>query len=752
MKYKVFRCLILLTLFIPLYGWSEEMIKVKAIEIQGNKKTEKATIMSTIKTAEGDTFSPEKIQEDIKSIFELGSFDDIRIETEGFEGGLKVTFYVTEKPTIVEIIFEGNEKLETDKIKEKIKLSPGSFLNHSVIAENAERIRSYYEEESYYHATVLPIIKDISKEAVRLTYLINEGTKVSIREIKIEGNKAFSDGTIKKVIQTKSYWMFSWLDSTGTYKREVMREDLERIRAFYYNNGYIQVQVGEPRITLSEDRRNIDILIVISEGNQFKIKDLRAKGNTLFTTEELLKSMNTKEGEIFSRDKLRRDILTLTDLYSDKGHALANISPLISSDTETNTLQITLDIIEGGIVKVGRINIYGNEKTMDHVIRREVRLDEGDTFSTRLLRRSYERINNLNYFESAELSPEPRTGEDVVDINIKVKERSTGAVSIGGGYSSTDKFIGMTEISEGNLFGKGQFVRLRGEFSSKRTTYLLSLREPYLFGKPVSGGITLYKQEREYYNYKRKATGGSLTFGKSFTEFLSSSISYNYEIVNIYDIEPGSSIKITEQEGKRTTSSLEPGIVWDSRNSFLDPTSGSRHGIYALYAGGPLGGDNHFYKTLLDSSWYFPLFWDTAFMIRGRVAYAGGLGGKSLPLYERYYVGGINTVRGFRFGDAGPKDPSTGEDIGGNKQLIFNIEYIFPLLREIRLKGVIFYDAGTAFDDDEPVKFSELRKSVGGGFRWISPIGPLRVEWGYNLKPRDGEKRSLWEFTIGTFF
>lgn len=752
MKYKVFRYLILLTLFIPLHGWSEEIIRVKAVEIQGNKKTEKATIMSKIKTAEGDTFSPEKIQEDIKSIFELGSFDDIRIETEGFEGGLKVTFYVREKPTIVEIIFEANEKLETDKIKEKIKLSPGSFLNHSVIAENAERIRSYYEEESYYHAAVLPIIKDISKEAVRLTYLINEGTKVSIREIKIEGNKAFSDGTIKKAIQTKSYWMFSWLDSTGTYKREVMKEDLERIRAFYYNNGYIQVQVGEPRITLSEDRRNLDILIVISEGNQFKVKDIRSKGNTLFTTEKLLKSMNTKEGEVFSRDKLRRDILTLTDLYSDKGHALANISPLISTDTETNTLQITLDTIEGGIVNVGRINISGNEKTIDHVIRREMRLDEGDTFSTRLLRRSYERINNLNYFESAELSPEPRTGEDVVDINIKVKERSTGAVSVGGGYSSTDKILGMAEISEGNLFGKGQFVRLRGEFSSIRMNYFLNFREPYLFGKPISGGITLYKQERVYSNYKRKATGGSLTLGKRFTEYISSSISYNYEIVNIYDIEPGSSIKITEQEGKRITSSVEPGIVWDSRNSFLDPTKGSRHSIYALYAGGPLGGDNHFYKTLLDSSWYFPLFWDTAFMIRGRVGYANGLGGKSLPLYERFYVGGINTVRGFKFGGAGPKDPLTGEDIGGNKQLIFNIEYIFPLLREIRLKGVIFYDAGSAFDDDEPIKFSELRKSVGGGLRWISPIGPLRIEWGYNLKPRDGEKKSLWEFNIGTFF
>lgn len=752
MKNISLRCLILLILFIPSYGWPEEIIRVKAIEIKGSKKVEKATIMARIKTMEGEAFSPEKIQEDLKSIFEIGSFDDIKIETEGFEGGLKVIFHVVEKPTIVEIIIEGNKEIETDKIKERIKLNPGVFLDHSVIAENAERIRSYYEEEGYYHATVLPIIKDVSKEGVSLTYQVDEGTTVTIRDIKIEGNKAISEGTIKRAMQTKSHWILSWLDSSGTYKRETMREDLEKIRSLYYNNGYIQAQVGEPKITLSEDRRKLDILIAISEGNQFSVKEIRVKGNKLLSTDEVIEAITLKQGEIFSRDKLRKDITTLTDLYSDRGHALVNISPIITPDTATNTLEITLDITEGAIVKVGRINISGNERTRDYVIRREVRLDEGDTFSTRLLRRSYERINNLNFFENVAMTPEPRPGEDVVDIHIKVKERSTGALSVGGGYSSTDKLIGMAEISQGNLFGKGQFIKLKGEYSSKRTNYILSFREPYIFDKPISGGISIYRQERKYDNYKRQASGGSLSLGKSFTEYLSSSITYNYEIVNISDITPGSSVKITEQEGKRATSSIELGLARDSRNSFLDPTSGSRNSVFGLYAGGPLGGDNSFYKTLIDSSWYLPLFWDTSFMIRGRLGYADGLEGKALPLYERFYVGGISTVRGFRFGDAGPKDVATEENIGGNKEIIFNLEYIFPLIRDIKLKGVIFYDAGRAYDNDESINLSDLRSSVGGGFRWISPIGPLRLEWGYNLKPEPGEKRSLWEFTIGTFF
>jgi len=745
-------CLLIFIIFFPPTEGLGEVIIIKAIDIQGNRKVERSAIMAKIKTREGDLFSPENLQEDIKSIFEMGSFDDIKIETEGFEGGLKVIFHVVEKPTIIEILYEGNKEIETDKIKERVKLTAGTFLDYSVISENAERIRSYYEEEGYYYATVLPIIKEISKEAVSLIYQINEGTTVIIEDIRIEGNKGISEGKIKGVMRTKSHWMFSWLDSSGTYKRSTMNEDLERIRSLYYNNGYIQVQVGEPKITISEDRKRMDIIIPISEGNQFRIKEIRVKGNRLLSTEEIIKGITTKEGDVFSRDKLKKDITTLTDLYSDRGHALANITPLIVPDTTTNTLQITLDISEGSIVKVGRITISGNERTRDYVIRREVRLDEGDTFSTRLLRRSYERINNLNFFENVEISPEPRPGEDMVDIHIKVKERPTGAFSIGGGYSSTDKFLGMAEISQGNLFGKGQFIKLKGEYSSKRANYILSFREPYILNKPVSGGINIYRQERKYDNYKRLSTGGGLSLGKGFTEYISGSITYNYEVVTISDVTPGSSLIITEQEGRKSTSSIELGLARDSRNNFLDPTTGSRNSIFGLYAGGPLGGDNSFYKTLIDSSWYFPLFWDTTFMIRGRLGYADGLEGKVLPLYERFYVGGINTVRGFRFGDVGPKDPATKENIGGNKELIFNIEYIFPLIKDIRLKGVVFYDAGRAFDDNESVRLSVLRSSVGAGFRWISPIGPLRLEWGYNPNPEPGEKRSLWEFTIGTFF
>lgn len=741
----------ILFLFISYFsseGWSEE---IKAIEIHGNRKIEGEAIREMIKTKEGDVFSPDKIKEDIKSIYGMGYFDDIRVEKEAFEDGIKIIFLVVERPIITEILFEGNEEIEDSRLRERIRLSPGAFLDHFLALENAEKIRSYYEEEGYYHAKVSPIIKDITKERVGLTYEIMEGEIVKIRDIKIEGSEAISERKIKGSIKTKEHWILSWLDSSGIYKKETMKEDIERIRSIYYNNGYIQAQVGEPKITLTEDGRRVDILIPISEGNQFRIKEIRVQENRIISTDEIKSAMETKEGELFSRDTLRKDITNLVDIYSDRGYALVDISPIITPDTKTNTLEIILNINEGGIVRVGRIMISGNEKTRDHVIRREMRLDESDTFSTRLLRRSYERINNLQFFESVEMVPEPTQKNDVMDIHIKVKERPTGMISIGGGYSSVDKLLAMAEITQGNLFGKGQYLKLKGEYSSRRMNYTLSFREPYLMGKTISGGIGIYREEREYDSYKRKASGGNLSLSKGFTEYLSGGVSYNYEIVNISDITPGASLKIKEQEGERTTSSTELGLAWDSRDNFLDPTRGSRNSIFLLYAGGPLGGDNSFYKTVIDSSWYFPIFWYTAFMIRGRVGYADGLEGRPLPLYERFYVGGINTVRGLRWGDAGPKD-ITGEDIGGNKELIFNLEYIFPLIRDIRLKGVIFFDAGKAFDNDESINIRELRTSVGGGFRWISPIGPFRIEWGYNIEPEPGERRSLWEFTIGTFF
>ncbi len=333
-----------------------------------------------------------------------------------------------------------------------------------------------------------------------------------------------------------------------------------------------------------------------------------------------------------------------------------------------------------------------------------------------------------------------------MDIDLEVKERQTGFLSIGGGYSSVDKFVGMVDITQGNLGGKGRTVKLRAEVGSKATTYELSFREPWLLDRPVSFTASVYKTSREYINYDRKSYGLSLGLGKRFRDFWSANISYNYEEATILDIRAGATTIIQEQEGTKVTSSVSPSIARDSRDNFLDPHTGSTNGLYLTYAG--LGGDNRFLKAVAESAWFYPVTKRTTFSVRGVFGWAEGVGGRPLPIYERFYVGGIYSIRGLDQGEAGPRD-EFGNIIGGKRKLVFNAEYLFPLLEELKLKGVVFYDAGTAYDHRSDIKF---RQTAGAGFRWMSPIGPLRLEWGYNLDRQRDERQSKWEFTFGTFF
>jgi outer membrane protein insertion porin family len=305
----------------------------------------------------------------------------------------------------------------------------------------------------------------------------------------------------------------------------------------------------------------------------------------------------------------------------------------------------------------------------------------------------------------------------------------------------------MVELTQGNLFGKGQFIKLRAELGGRTTYYDISFRDPWFMDKPISFSTSVYKTTKEYIDYEKEATGFSISFGKRFSEYWSGDIAYNFEDAKISDVSEDASSIIKDQEGENTTSSITPSLVRDSRDNYLDPSRGSRNSIYFTYAG--LGGTNNFIKGELDSAWYFPIGSTTA-MLRGRFGYAEGIWGKELPLYERFYVGGIYTIRGLGFGEAGPEDEDTGDPIGGTEELIFNAEYIFPLISDIRLKGVVFFDAGNAYESFK--NFGELRYTTGAGLRWISPVGPIRIEWGYNLNKEPGEQQSRFEFAFGTFF
>lgn len=722
---------------------------IKSVEINGSKKISENTIYSKIKSKVGDPFSKYTVQEDIKRIHRIGYFDDVRVDIDSFEGGVKLIFILKEKPTIVSIDYQGNDEFEEEDIKEHVTITPGAISNLSLITDNVKKIVSFYQSEGYWLARAVPVIRKISDDAVALTFQIDEGEEVAVREITIDGNKSLSRKKILKVMETEEKGFFSFFTGSGVYREDQIRVDIQQIKSLYQNNGYIFASVSEPSIILGPKKRKLYITIALSEGEQYRVGKIGIEGNTLFPEEDLYEKLETASGEIFDRSLLRKDIDSLLDMYMEKGYARADINPDVTINKDEKTADIIFSLTQGNIFRIGRIYIEGNTKTRDKVVRREMRLDEGDIFNKKLLTRSFQRINNLNYFDKVDVIPEPRVEENLMDININIKEKLTGMISLGGGYSSIDKFMIMGEVTQTNLFGKGLYLKFKGNLSSRRKNYSISLRDPWFMDKPISAAISLYNEQIEYPDYDKKATGSTIAFGKELSEYVGGRISYNLENVEITDIDENASTLIKEQGGQKITSSISPSIWRDTRDSYLDPTTGSRHSFAQNIAG--LGGDNYFYKALFSSSWYIPVKWDTTIGLRGRFGYATGFAGEELPLYERFYVGGISTLRGLGFGEGGPRNAG-GEKIGGNKELIFNTEYIVPIAKEIRLKGVVFIDYGAAFDDHQNINLKDMRYTTGFGIRWMSPFGPLRLEWGFNPSPKIYEDDNRIEFSIGGLF
>ena len=747
--------LVVIFLYFPSLGFSEDKeIRVKLIELKGNKKIDTVTILSKISLKEGSLFSPEQIREDIKTIYRMGYFDRVEVETEGLEGGLAVTFVVHEKPFLVDVVYEGNEHLDKDKLKEKVPIKTNTFLDMEEINSYVDKIKNLYEGDGYYSAEVTPVIQLVSEDQAALTFLIKEGEKAYVRNIRMRGNRTFTDKELRKQLETSKYfWLTSWLTESGRYKEETIEADLDRLREFYLNHGYLQVQVAPPKAELSKDKQWFDLTFSIVEGDQFKTREIHYQGNQLFDTQRLIELTKSKQGEIFNRGQVRQDIMSMVDLYGERGYIFANVVPQLSPHIEDKTVDVAFQVTEDNQVKVREIHITGNEKTRDKVIRREIRVNEQEVVNTKLLRRSFQRLNNLNFFENIEILPE-QVEPGWVDLDVKVKEKPTGTFSIGGGYSSVDRLIATTEVTQGNLFGQGELLRLRAELGALLSTYSLTFREPYLFDTETSGTTDLFNDRRFFGSYEEKRVGGDVILGRYFGEYVNATVSYTLEtlnISNVQDVAPDL-IKRQAQQGKTLTSALGFSLARDTRDFIFDPSSGSRNSISFEYAGTFLGGDNDYYKVIAASSRYFPLWWDNVLSFHGTFGYALGINGKELPAEERFFVGGINTVRGFKFGKAGPIT-STGEILGGNKELFFNAEYLIPLVPEAKIKWLFFYDLGRAFDDPEAIRLSELRQSTGFGIRWISPVGPLRLEVGKNLRPKPGEARGLIpEFSIGTLF
>ncbi len=732
------------------------------IEVKGNRRVDAEAVLRKITSKAGEPFSPDDVKEDIRAIYGTGFFDDVSVdlsEAEAQVGGSTLTYTVREMPFIRRIAFKGNSELNEDKLKEAITIKANTVLDRAVLASNVDKIKAAYAEKGYYSAAVKPVIetdKETGDLEAAVVFDINEGPEVRIKRITIIGGSHFSEDDVKGYMTTKEAGIFSFLTGSGKFNDLVFQNDLAIVLGKYYDDGYINADILDHRVLLSEDKRYFHVTLYVSEGDQFTVGTIDVKGDMLEDSpkEELLGKIKLEKGDIFNRSKFSKGLEAISDIYGDKGYAYADVRPGTRVDAEKKVVDIVIEIKKNELAYVERIDIQGNVRTRDKVIRREVELAEGDLYSSSAMRRSRNNLRRLGYFEDVKVSQAQGSGPDKIKLDVNVKERPTGAVSVGAGYSSVDKLIGTASISQSNLLGTGLRLDLSGTVSATSSKYVLGFTEPWLMDKPLSAGFDVYKTDKVYPDYKVTKTGFDVRFGFPVTDrYTRGTVTYRLEDVRIHNVSGGAPVDVKSQEGKSTESSVRTALKRDTRDDAFFPTEGAVTSLSIEYAGGVIGGSTNYVKYEADGIKYVPLIWDTTASIRGSAGYVHSYGGKSIPIYERYYLGGINSLRGYRTRSLGPKDTATGAVVGGNKMVLASAELVFPLFPEQGLRGVLFYDIGGAYNDTiDSGDLKELRQGAGLGLRWFSPIGPLRLEFGMPLGRREGEKAHQWDFTIGAAF
>jgi outer membrane protein insertion porin family len=736
-----------------LYNQIAGIAQIDSVQVMGNRRVESDAILAVVESKKGESLDYEKLDRDLRAVFAMGYFTDVAIQTEEGPQGTIVTFNVKEKPSIGSISYKGNKKVKTDDLSKEIGIRLYSIFDPAEIQQSVGRLRDFYRQKGYYDVEITEKIEDLPGNEVALIFNIEEGQKSHIRTIAFVGNTAFSDRTLKKVMETSEKGIFSWITKSGLLDEKRLEADIEKITAFYHNQGYIRARAGDPQIDY-KDEGNLFVTIQIVEGERYTVNEVTVEGDLIQPEEELLKKLSIKKQKYFSREVIRRDVLTLRDVYSDQGYAYAEVSPVINEDDKKQQVDITYRISPGQKVRFERINIYGNSVTRDKVIRRELDVIEGDYFTGPGLRKSTERLQRLGFFEDLEIQPRKGSRDDLMLLDINVKERPTGSFSIGAGYSGYEGAIGVLQVSQSNLFGRGQRLSATTKFSTKNTEFDIRFTEPWFLDRRLSAGIDIFKWDRELDDYSRDTFGGALRFRAplGLDEYTWGTARYLYDDSDIYDVVPTAPLSIQQEEGVTVTSSITVGVERDSRDKPWNTSRGSENTVSVEYAGGVLGGDAYFNRYELKSGWYFPLPWETSFMVQGRWGYVQQREGGRLPDFQKYRIGGITTVRGYDWSSITLTDPATGEDLGGEKMMVYNVEFRFPFSKEQGVVGLVFFDAGNVFGKDDSFTFSDIRMSAGPGLRWYSPLGPIRIEYGFVLNPRTGDPSGNVEFSIGGFF
>ncbi|MGC4114203.1 MAG: outer membrane protein assembly factor BamA [Myxococcales bacterium] len=657
-------------------------------------------------------------------------------------------------------------------MKDIVDVKAFSILDMGAVRRNSKKIQDKYVEKGFFLADVTPVVDKLDNNEVAVFFDVNEHAKVEVKRITFVGNMKVKDEDLRGVMETSEGGFLSFFTSSGTFREEVFKRDLANIQGVYYDRGFIHVKVGQPSISLSGDKRLIYLTVPITEGEQYNIGKIDFSGDLVGKKEDLFRKVSVASGELFNRSKLQRDIMAIADVYYDAGYAYANITPQTTVDADKKIVDLTFDVQKGEQVYIERIEITGNHKTRDKVIRREMRVFEGELFSGTGLRNSRQRVTALGFFETVDIAQRRGSADNQIVVTVNVKEKPTGTFQVGLGFSSIESFLLTAQVSQNNLFGWGQTASLAAQISSLRSLVQLSFIDPYFFDTNWIFSFDYFRQDLDYYGFIRRSNGGDITFGYHLTPELMLHLGYAIEQV---EVEPGRSsslggtdVLLANRFQNGLTSSLRLTLNWDQRDNRLFPTSGNYQSASLEYSPEWLGASFQFLRVNANSRWYFPLFWGIVFKAQGTLGYIYSLKGQ-LPISELFFAGGINTLRGYSLrsvspstpvgAERSPDSPTTTFLVGGNKQLLFNFEIEFPIFEKVGIRGVVFYDAGNVWGVNENwfggqpyVGPLNMLHSVGVGFRWFSPIGPLRFEWGIPLTKRPGDEDYLFEFTIGNFF
>ncbi len=731
---------------------------IRAIRVEGSQRIEPETVRSYLKLDVGSSFDAEATRNSLNALYATGFFKDVALEQEGDT----LIVRIIENPMVREVTFEGNDAFAADDLKKIVTTKARAIFDRGKTERDLAALRQAYRVKGLFLAKIEMLTKSADGNQVDLIYRISEGEKSKVQEVRIIGNKGLSEKQLlKKLLIQPTDWL-SWYTETDTYDREKLLSDQNQLRNTYLDNGYVRVRVDSSVAELTPDRRAFLVTHAVNEGKRYKFGPIRIVGDfTELPEAELYKVLTVAEGDWYSQQRVRDSAEKLMDLIGDFGYAFLDIRPDKMINDEDNVVGLTYQVSKGKRVYVNRIEVSGNVRTQDNVVRREITLVEGDRFSASKMRTAKNKLQGLNFFETVEVTTPPAGDAELVDVKIKVSEKPTGTFTLGAGYSSQESILGMASISQNNFLGKGQRMVFSVAHSGVRNEYNISLTEPYFMDKKLSVGFELFRRETDQTRYSsvlEKANGGSISLGFPISEHLTDTIIYKLVETEVHytgsDPTLASQV-IREQENLSPylASIIGNVLYWDYLDSRMNPTSGRSHRLVTEAAG--LGGDVRFARVVTDNHIYIPIDSDKDWIghLRGRIGFEEGMGEK-IPIFERFFLGGSTSLRGFMPSGVGPRT-AQGDSYGGSHFEQLNTELFFPILgmTDKGVRGLLFVDTGYLGESDLPTGVSDaggVRVSTGVGLHWNSPFGPLRFTLGTPLVKEPNDKTRIFDFSIGS--